>query len=86
MRSIVLEPFSLLILTVRTAGFTFTVHTYSESGTFGIEHRVKYTPDPNYALRKKLGKFQNKSDFLAHTAQSFFIDLACQIDLALEQP
>jgi len=65
--------------------FTFTILTYSESGTFGIEHRVKYTPDPNHVLGKKLGKFRNESDFLAHTARSFFIALAHQIDLSLEQ-
>lgn len=75
--------FSLRILTIYTAAFAFTIHTYSESGTFGIEHRLKYTPDPNHILQGKLGKFQDESDFLAHTAPLFFADLAQQIDLAL---
>jgi hypothetical protein len=78
--------FSQCSLTVHTAGFKFTVRTYSESGTLGIEDRVKYIPDPNHDLLKKLGKFQDESDFLAHTARSFFLNLAHQIDLALEQP
>jgi hypothetical protein len=78
--------FSLWSLTVHTAGFKFTIRTYSESGTLGIEHRVKYTPDPNNELLKKLGKFGEESDFLAHTARSFFQNLAHQIDLAFEHP
>lgn len=73
-------------LPLHTAGFTFTIDTYSESGTLGIEHRVRYTPDRNHSLSKKLGKFRNESDFLAHTAQSFFADLTHQMDVALGQP
>jgi hypothetical protein len=77
--------FSFRSSTIHTAGFTFTIHTYSESGTFGIEHRVKYTPSHNHVLLGKLGNFQNESDFLAHTARSFFIDLTRQVDLTLGQ-
>ena len=77
--------FSFRSSTISTAGFAFTIHTYSESGTFGIEHRVKYTPSHNHALFEKLGDFQNESDFLAHTARSFFIDLTRQVDLTLGQ-
>lgn len=85
MRALRVQPFIASRPNSPTARFTFTIHTYSESGTFGIEHRVKYIPEPGHAVLQKLGEFQKESDFLAHTARSFFIGLTHQLDLALEE-